>query len=217
MSDRRYSWELVHALSERILRSNSATEELERWCRERAIGDGRIVALCARDATPEPLDDESLEVLYPRDVRGKTRFRRVRLATSGIVVVDALNWYFPNHLTPEICKKLEKSDIPFGRAIEALKPKRRTFLVRRCAPDQLVDVKGLMDRSATAFEHRAVVQRHDGAPLAVVHERFRFELLSDMPAPVRVKTFQRGLRPSDQAGPAVTLRVPRSQNQQALS
>ena len=190
MSDRKDAWKSMHALSERILAANSATAELERWCRERAIGDGRIAALCARNATPEPLDDDSLEALYPYDARGSTRFRRVRLVTASIVVVDALNWYFPGHLTPGICEKLENTDVPFGHAIEALGPKRRTFLVRRCAPEQLVDAHGSMDRTATAFEHRVIVHGEAGVPLAVVHERFRVELLSDLPTPVRFGTFE---------------------------
>jgi chorismate-pyruvate lyase len=171
MSDRRYGWELMHALSERILRSNSATEELERWCGERAIGDGRVVALCARHAVPELCDDESLEALYPHDVRGQTKFRSVRLATAGIVVAEALNWYFPDRLTLEMREALETTNIPFGRAVKPLRPRRRTFLVRRCTPEQMA--KGPIDPGATAFEHRAVVYGEGDAPLAVVHERFR--------------------------------------------
>jgi chorismate-pyruvate lyase len=173
MSDRRYSWELLHALSERILRSNSATEELERWCGERAIGDGRIVALCARNAVPEICDDESLEALYPCDVRGQTKFRSVQLATAGIVVVEALNWYFPGRLTLEMRETLETTNIPFGRVVKLLKPKRRTFLVRRCTPEQMYGTKAPIDPTAMAFEHRAVLYGEGDAPLAVVHERFR--------------------------------------------
>lgn len=181
MPDRSKDWESMLALSERILRANSASEELERWCSERNIGDGRIVALCARHAAPQALDEASLEALYPRNARGQTRFRRVRLVTADIVAVETLNWYFPENLTTEICETLETTNIPFGHAIKALKPKRRTFLVRRCTPEQLVDAKGLIDPTATAFEHRTVVYREDDAPLAVVHERFRVALVCRVP------------------------------------
>jgi chorismate-pyruvate lyase len=170
------NWESMRSLSERIQAANSVTEELERWCRERAIGDGRIAALAARDAVPEYLDDGSCEALYPFNAQGETEFRRVQLNTAGIVVADASNWFFPQHLTPEICQQLETSTIPFGRAIEGLKPTRRTFLVRRCTPEQLEQAKGSNDLSWTAFEHRALVLRDDGAPLAVVHERYRLVL-----------------------------------------
>ena len=181
MPDRSQDWESMHTLSERILRADSASEELERWCGERSIGDGRIVALCARQAAPEALDHASLEALYPRNVRGQTRFRRVRLVTADIVAVEALNWYFPDNLTTEICETLETTNIPFGRAIKALKPKRRTFLVRRCTPEQLVNAQGSIGPTGTAFEHRAVVYGEDDAPLAVVHERFRAVLVCGVP------------------------------------
>jgi hypothetical protein len=89
------TWNLMYMLSERILRANSATEELECWCREHSIGDGQIVAHCVRAALPEALDDESLEALYPHEWRDRMKFRKVRLATAGIVVAEALNWFFP--------------------------------------------------------------------------------------------------------------------------
>jgi chorismate-pyruvate lyase len=167
------SWNLMHALSERILGANSATEQLEQWCSEHAIGDGQIVAQCARNARPEALDDESLEAIYPCAGLDRLRFRKVRLATAGIVVVEALNWFFPDNLSSDICDKLDTTDIPFGRAIRHLNPHRRTFLVRRCMPSQLVDAEQANDPTSIAFEHRAVVYRDDHVPLAVVHERFR--------------------------------------------
>jgi hypothetical protein len=181
MADRSKYWESMQALSDRILRASSTSEALERWCRERGIGDGHIVALCARHAIPEALDDDNLEALYPRDVRGQTRFRRVRLVTADIAVVDALNWYFPDRLTADIREALETTSIPFGRAISALKPKRCTFLIRRCTPEQLVDAQGSIYPAGTAFEHRTVIYGQDDAPLAVVHEQFRAVLLCRVP------------------------------------
>jgi hypothetical protein len=193
MSDSKQAWDSMHVLSERILAANSATLELERWCSERVIGDGRIVALCARDAKAGLLDDESLEALYPHQALNRTEFRRVQLATKGIVVVDALNWYFPEHLTSEICAMLRDTDIPFGHAIRSLKPKRRTFLVRRCSPAQLAEAKLANDPTAIAFEHHAIVHREDGAPLAVVHERFRTALVEPHAIPAASAAFRSGV------------------------
>jgi hypothetical protein len=180
MPDRKNSWDSMLALSERILRANSATEELGRWCCEHGIGDGRILALHARYAIPEALDDQSLEALYPHHARGKTKFRRVRLTTAGIVVVETLDWYFSDHLTPGMREQLETTSMPFGRAIRTLKSKRRTFLIRCCTPEQLVDAGGAANPVATAFEHRAVIYSEDDVPLAVVHERFRIRLVCDL-------------------------------------
>ncbi len=127
------------------------------------------------------LDDESLEALYPYPGRDKTMFRKVRLATAGIAVVDALNWFFPDNLSSDIRAQLKTSEIPFGRAIRHLNPKRRTFLGHRCTPAQLVDAAQSIDPTAVAFEHRAVVYRDDDIPLAVVHERFRAILVYRVP------------------------------------
>lgn len=162
---------LMRVLSERILRANTATEELERWCREHAIGDGRVVALRAQDAASEPLDAASLEALGRHAAPGKTQFRRVQLATAAIVLGEALNWYFPDHLTAEMRATLEATRIPFGRVVMALQPKRHTFLVRRSTPDPFTRTRGA-SLPDVAFEHRAVVFSADDAPLAVVHERF---------------------------------------------
>jgi chorismate-pyruvate lyase len=167
----------IHSFSERILRSNSVTDQLERWCGEYMIGNGRLVALRTRNEPQEVIDDESLDILSTYKSHGKIRFRRVRLATAGLTLVDAMNWYFPDNLDSDICHKLETTDIPFGRAISHLNPRRRTFFVWRATPEQLVNRRGLIDPSSIAFEHRAVVCREDNVPLAVVHERFRSTLL----------------------------------------
>jgi len=169
-------WKRVHRLSERILGANLATEALEAWCRENAIGDGRVIALRAPDPAPETMDEESLEALYPYSPDKSARFRCVRLATAGTVIVNALNWYFPENLSRDICTKLDTTDIPFGRAVKHLHPKRRTFFVRRCAPEQFNDTEEIAP-TFTAFEHRAVVYGGNGAPLAIVHERFLASLV----------------------------------------
>jgi hypothetical protein len=171
----------IDAFSERILRSNSVTEELDRWCSEHNIGDGRIVALCARDAPPEVMDEESLHNLSTYKHPGNSRFRRVRLATAGVTVADALNWYFPDNLPSDICHKLETTDLAFGRGISHLNPRRRTFFVRRTEMEQLVDRRGSIDPESIVFETRAVVYRDDNAPLALVQERFRAKLFLSVP------------------------------------
>src|SRR5712691_8155605 len=131
MTDSLQSWNSMHALSERILRTNSATDELERWCRDNAIGDGQIVALCDRDARPEALDDESLEALYPYPGRDKTMFRKVRLATAGFAVVDALNWFFSDNLSSDISLKRATSRSGARSAISIPSGARFSFAAAR--------------------------------------------------------------------------------------
>ena len=177
MLDMPESWTRLHQLSEQILRANSATKTLEGWCRENAIAEHPIVALCSRNTPVEAMDPDSLEALYPHAEGNTVRFRCVRLVASGIVLVDALNWYFPNNLSAEICHQLETTDVPFGKAIETLDPTRRTFLVRRCTPAQLISAEASAEHDFIAFEHRAVVYSRKVKPLAVVHERFRAVLV----------------------------------------
>jgi chorismate-pyruvate lyase len=176
----------INSFSEKILRSNSVTEQLERWCVENKIGDGRVVALCERQAPREPIDGDSLDALTGyRSPGGSTGFRRVRLASAGLVLVDALNWYFPDNLTSEMCRELEMTDVPFGRAIRSLRPRRRTFAVWRATPEQLMSCQEPIDPATIAFEHRAVVYRTDNIPLAIVHERFRIALFLRAPEPAQ--------------------------------
>lgn len=101
----------------------------------------------------------------------------MKLATSGIVVVDALNWYFPSRLTAGMRDVLDTTDVAFERAIAALDPRRRTFLVHQCTREQLAEARRSQDMTPMIFEHRALVLGSDGALLAVVHERFRAALL----------------------------------------
>jgi chorismate-pyruvate lyase len=171
----------IHSFSEKILRSNSVTEQVEWWCGKYNIGDGRLAALCARNAPPEVMDDESRETLYTYKSHGKIGFRRIRLVTADITLVDAVNWYFPDNLTSDICHQLDTTDIPFGRVISHLNPKRRAFFAWHATPEDLVDRRGLIDPTSIAFEHRAVVYREDRVPLAVVHERFRMTLFLSVP------------------------------------
>lgn len=114
MSNYEYSWHLMRTLSERISSANSVTEELERWCCERGISQGRLVATYATGVEAKFLDARSLEALHA-DAHAKPELRRVQLAIDGVVVADALNWYFPANLTPEICDVLRTSSVPFGR------------------------------------------------------------------------------------------------------
>jgi hypothetical protein len=44
---RDHRWRALVMLSERILRARAATEELELWCRQNRIGDGRMSQLRA--------------------------------------------------------------------------------------------------------------------------------------------------------------------------
>ena len=91
-------------------------------------------------------------------------------------MVDALNWYFPVNQTPDMNVQLLTTNIPFGHVVAPLHAWRRTFFVRRCTPGRFTELRSA-DNCCFAFEHSAVVRAAEGAPLAVVHERFLKTLL----------------------------------------
>jgi chorismate-pyruvate lyase len=164
-------------LSERLLRADSATRELEQWCQQHGIGDGRIVAIRQADESPERLDDHSLDVLNNYRAAKSASFRRVRLITAGIAVVEALNWYFPANLTAEMREQLLTTEMPFGHVIAQLHPRRHTFFVRHSPPARQAGPQQGANGSPFAFEHHAIVRSVDASPLAIVHERFLTTLL----------------------------------------
>ena len=58
------------------------------------------------------------------------RYRRVELHCGSRLLSEADNWYVPEQLTATINSQLQTSTIPFGTAVRALRPYRRTFAVR---------------------------------------------------------------------------------------
>ncbi|MBR0663278.1 hypothetical protein GXW71_02810 [Roseomonas hellenica] len=143
------------ALSARLLAARSATRALEAWCAEHGIGDGAVRARMV-PAPPLPPDAEALELLRPAPAE-VLRHRRVVLVRGAVALSEAENWYLPQRLPPGMRHVLETTDTPFGVAVEALRPRRRTMHVAFAAD-------GLL--------HRAVVLTGAGRPIAVVHERY---------------------------------------------
>jgi chorismate-pyruvate lyase len=143
-------------LSRRLLAARSATRTLEAWCAEHDIGDGTVTArvLSVENIHP-PADVPRLLCAEPQETLG---YRRVALISGEVTLSVAENWYLPTRLHPSMLRTLNATTIPFGVAVEALRPSRRTFHVAVTA-DSLV--------------HHAVVESDDGWPIAVVHERYQ--------------------------------------------
>jgi chorismate-pyruvate lyase len=196
-------WRSMHSLNERILHANSSTLELELWCREKGIGDGRITVRCNRSVCRRLLDYDSLDAL--RDCAGDDiAYRSVQLVTDGTILVDADNWYFADRLTSNMRRELEETENSFGRVIASLRARRRTFMVKLCT---FAELEAMREHRACTqqteygrlnhiFEHRALVHLPDGRPLAVVHERYRATLFASsaphhvIAAPIEKSTFE---------------------------
>ena len=113
-----------------LLSHASATLTLERWCgAHRLAVPAEIRAERVRGAD-KPVDEEQRRLLEV-GAGEPIRYRRVRLACGPHVLSEADNWYVPARLTPEMNQRLDSTDIPFGRAVQALKFQRRTLSAER--------------------------------------------------------------------------------------
>jgi hypothetical protein len=177
------------------LRAKSATEELELWCQQHRIRGGHIGAIVDNEVAPRALDDDSLTALGYSEARQLVKFRGVRLAAAGTGIVDALNWYFPGNLTPDMNVQLLTTNIPFGYMVAPLRPRRLTFF---CPPMHTTPVRGA--RVGRRLSVRVRASRSCSCrrrrPLAVVHERFLKTSWARRRQSVGRRTFRSPFRPS---------------------
>jgi chorismate-pyruvate lyase len=181
---------LLETLNATLLAARSATFTLDRWCADHKLsGETKIHAQLVR-GVEKPLTAEQRQRLEI-DEREPVKFRHVELKCGERTLSEADNWYVPSRLTAEMNTLLETTDTPFGRAVAALKPFRRTFAV-----DILwkpVD-DGWETRPPTAdhpqrplaipgqlFQHRALVIAPDLKPISEVAETYTSENLAFTP------------------------------------
>jgi len=187
---------LIETLSAELLASRSSTSTLEDWCRDHRLADPpRIVADAVPDGAMVPTTEQRrrLEVTQP----GEVKYRHVRLRCGARVLSEADNWYVPGRLTPEMNHLLETTDIPFGRAVAALEPYRRTFSVTLLwtplpagwenGTAALPDATAALDMPAALFEHRAVLYTRDNRPFSEVREVYQRETLAFPPPALTVR------------------------------
>ena len=120
---------LLQTLNADLLSHDSATLTLERWCADHSLADPpRIVARRMHEAAkPIPAD---LRTRLAVDATEPIAYRHVQLMCGEHVLAEADNWYVPSRLTAEINRRLENSDEPFGKVVQALGFQRRTLLAQ---------------------------------------------------------------------------------------
>lgn len=180
---------LLQTLNGELLAGSSATRTLETWCGEhRMADDPKIVANRVPGVRKEP-SAEQLQRLGVRDA-SEVQYRRVELRCGAHVLSEADNWYVPGRLTPEMNALLETTDTPFGKAVQPLRPYRRTIAVTTLwAPLP----RGWEQQSRSrfrprgrrmlaipkeVFQHRAVLYTADHLPFSEVVETYQAELLA---------------------------------------
>ena len=100
-------------------------------------------------------------------------FRHVLLACGDTVLSDALNWYVPSRLTPEMNNTLQTTEEPFGRVVAPLDFNRERLAGQRgagpaCPPE-------------TILTHRALLRGRDGVPISLVIECYTPANLRNLP------------------------------------
>jgi chorismate-pyruvate lyase len=184
---------LLQSLNAELLSHDSATLTLDRWCADHRLASlARITAerVKGEDKQPTAQQRQELGVSEAEPVR----YRRVRLSCGTHVLSEADNWYVPSRLTPEMNRQLETTDIAFGRAVQALKFRRRTLsaeLLWSPLPAgwemgaALPDLgAGSLPIPAQLLQHRAVLTLPDGTPFSEVVETYTGEVLA-FPEPPR--------------------------------
>jgi hypothetical protein len=117
---------LLQTLNADLLSHDSATLTLQRWCADHALAaPPRIVARRMRE-TVKPIPDD-LRAQLAVDAAEPIAYRHVQLMCGEHVLSEADNWYVPSRLTAEMNTRLENSDEPFGKVVQALGFQRRVL------------------------------------------------------------------------------------------
>lgn len=176
---------LLQTLNAEILASTSATRVLEAWCRAHHLAEEPRIVVERLHGQYGRWDPAREQWLKPRPGEVVTH-RRVQLRCEGRILAEADNWYVASRLTAEVNRVLDNTDTPFGRAIAALDPYRRTMAVKILwspLPEWRDDVPVSSSRDhgfaipESLFEHRAVVYARDHTPVSFVEEVYKRSLL----------------------------------------
>jgi chorismate-pyruvate lyase len=179
---------LMQSLNGEILASSSATRTLETWCGEHAMADEPKIVAIRIDAQKEP-SAEQLQRLEVSDA-AEVRYRRVELRCGTHVLSVADNWYVPARLTAEMNTLLQTTDTPFGKAVQPLRPYRRTVAVmqlwsplprgweRQARPRFRWRRRPPLAIPQELFQHRAVLYTAEHRPFSEVVETYQAGLLA---------------------------------------
>lgn len=178
---------VLQTLNAELLGHDSATLTLDRWCDAHHLASpAKVVAVRERDAAKPPTAEQR-KVLAVGESE-PIRYRRVKLTCGGHVLSEADNWYVPSRLTPEMNQQLESTDIPFGRAVQALHFQRRTLSAKLLwsplpehwdtAPAPPPDTRGPLQVPHEVLQHQAVLVLPDGTPISQVIETYTEQVLA---------------------------------------
>lgn len=182
---------LIESLHARLLASQTATAALEAWCADQKLAIVPAIKARIIPGILKPITKEQRERLQIGEGE-PVKYRRVELTCGDYVLSEADNWYVPGRLTADMNGTVETTDTPFGRAVAALRPYRKTFSVVRLweAPASGSDPGASPGIAPTSevpappleipwrlLEHRALVFTGDNVPFAEVCETYTRNVL----------------------------------------
>jgi chorismate-pyruvate lyase len=185
---------LLQSLNADLLSHDSATLTLEGWCAAHHLADpATVTAERVHDVDKQatPAQRQLLHVSISEPIG----YRRVKLHCGTHVLSEADNWYVPSRLTAAMNQALDHSDIPFGRAVQALKFQRHTLSAKLLWAPLPVGWEMLLLPATEhsdalrippfVLQHTAVLNLPDGTPISSLTETYTSEVLA-FPEPVRV-------------------------------
>ncbi|WP_363350799.1 hypothetical protein [Methylocystis echinoides] len=184
---------LIQTLNAELLTARSATATLESWCAAHKMApEPKIVA--RRVAGPEVSASAEIRQRLRLEAGEPVKYRRVALMCGDHVLSEAENWYAPGRLTEDMNRTLETTETPFGKAVAALQPFRRTIEATTrwsplpagwelAAPAAPTRMSGALALPHELFEHKAVLYTAEQKPFSEVHEHYTNEILNFAVAP----------------------------------
>ena len=177
----------LQTLNADLLGHDSATLTLERWCGAHRLADPpRVIArrvLGAAKAIPGELR-KRLDVGANEPIA----YRHVQLVCGGRVLSEADNWYVPSRLTPEMNRRLDTSDEPFGKVVGALGFRRSTIsadllwapLPRGWETSARREFRATPEVPHDVLRHEAILYTSAQVPFSAVVETYTSETLRRM-------------------------------------
>ena len=166
----------MRALNADLLAHDSATEVLGGWCASRRLADPPAIRV-ERDMGVDKPADGQIRALLRLRANEPVRYRRVRLVCGSHVLSNADNWYVPDRLTPDMNRRLEQSDTPFGLVVKPLGYHRV-----RLTATLLLDHDGQPKGGQSVLRHKALLVTAAGSPFSLVVETYTRAVLDQGPA-----------------------------------
>jgi len=158
----------VRRLAAAVSSGMSATQVLTEWCARLGLADPPVIRAVLEPSSPKAAGDVTRRLLAAAPTE-RVRYRRVRLVCGTHVLSEAENWYLPSRLTPDMNRRLDGTDTPFGVVVAPLSFHRQTQAVQ------------FLSGAVGVMRVRALLISGAGAPFSLVVETYGRDLIAVTP------------------------------------